>query len=135
VDVLRVGFVGIRTEAARATTAFFRDVLGLEIRRDDDQWGIAQLPTGDFDFVEVYGPDFHDERLAADDASVFVGFVVDDVVQAREEILRAGAEASEIVWAAEAFGSHVYDGFAWFFFRAPDGRSYVIQQVPEPRTG
>jgi catechol 2,3-dioxygenase-like lactoylglutathione lyase family enzyme len=130
VKVQRVGFVGIRTPAVTETTAFFRDVLGLTVARDDDEWGIAQLPTGPFDMMEVYGPEFRDQRLAPEDASVFVGFIVEDVVEARQEILLAGADAGDIVWAAEAFGDEEYEGFGWFFFRAPDGRQYVIEQVP-----
>lgn len=127
--VHRVGFVGIRTPAVAETTAFFHEVLGLPLGRDDDQWGITRLPTGPFDMLEIYGPQFQDEQVAPDDASVFVGFIVDDVVEARQEILNAGAEASEIVWAADVFGNAEYEGFAWFFFRAPDGRRYVIEQV------
>jgi len=38
-----------------ATEAFFRDVLGLESVRSDPNWSILNLPTGSFDFVEVYG--------------------------------------------------------------------------------
>ena len=129
-NIQRVGFVGIRTEAVRETSAFFRDVLGLPLARDEEQWGIAQLPTGPLDMLEVYGPAFRNKRLAPDDASVFLGFIVDDVVGAREEILAAGAEASDIIWAAEVFGNEAYEGFGWFFFRAPDGREYVIEQVP-----
>lgn len=53
-NVLRVGFVGTRTANVEATGSFFRDVLGLDVVRDEPNWSIFQLPTGRFDYVEVY---------------------------------------------------------------------------------
>jgi len=44
-------------------TAFFPDVLGLPERLTQGDWTISQLPTGSFDFAEVYGADLRDERL------------------------------------------------------------------------
>ncbi len=128
--VLRVGFVGTRTASVKATTSFFRDVLDLQVLRDDSAWSILQLPTGRHEFLEVYGETFDDERLAPSGTGLFVGFVVDDLEGAHEEVLQAGAEASDILWAAEVFGEPSTEGFGWFFVKAPDGNTYVIQQVP-----
>ena len=48
------------------------------------------------------------------------------------EVQAAGLErVGEPVWAAEAFDDPTLEGFAWFFVRAPDGRVYVIEQVPD----
>jgi catechol 2,3-dioxygenase-like lactoylglutathione lyase family enzyme len=131
VKVRRVGFVGTRTANVEATVSFFRDVLGLEVRRDDPDWSILQLPTGRFDFVEIYGRDFADERLAPPGVTSFVAFVVDDLEGAHEEVRIAGAEASELVWAQEVFGDPAFEGLGWFFLRAPDGNVYLIQQTPD----
>ncbi len=130
-NVLRVGFVGTRTEGVESTTSFFRDVLGLDVVKDDPHWSIFQLPTGRFDFVEIYGSSFDDERLAPADVSSFVGFVVDDVESAHTEVTAAGHEATDVVWANEAFSSPSFQGYGWFFVSAPDGNVYVIQQAPE----
>ena len=130
VNVLRVGFVGTRTSNVEATASFFRDVLNLGVVRDDPAWSILQLPTGRFDYLEVYGSEFDDERLAPADASLFVAFVVDDLKGARGEVMAAGVEASEVVWAAEAFDNPDFEGYGWFFLRGPDGNTYVVQQVP-----
>lgn len=60
-----------------------------------------------------------------------MAFVVDDLEGAQEEVRAAGHEASEVVWASEAFGSPALQGYGWFFVSAPDGNVYVIQQAPE----
>lgn len=116
------------------STAFFRDVLGLPVLRDDPVWSVLQLPTGTFDYVEFYGPQFTDQRVVPDDVDFFVAFVVDDVIGAREEVVAAGAEATDIVWAEKEFGEH-YKEVGWFFVSAPDGNTYCIEQVPEPTDG
>ena len=129
--VLRVGFVGARTANVEATAAFFRDLLGLKMVRDDPAWSILQLPTGPYDLLEVYGSEFDDERLAPPDQPLFISFIVADILQAREEITAAGLEAGGIVWATDVFEDPELAGFGWFFFRAPDDLSYIVQQVPE----
>ena len=129
--VLRVGFVGTRTPNVEATASFFGDVLGLEVVRDDPSWSIFRLPSGRFDLFEVYAPGFDDERIAPSTEPFFVAFTVEDVEEARSEIAAAGAEVGDVVWAKEAFGNPDLEGYGWFFFRAPDNRTYVIQQVPE----
>jgi catechol 2,3-dioxygenase-like lactoylglutathione lyase family enzyme len=131
VEVLRIGFVGTRTPHVDATATFFGDVFGLEVVREDSAWSILRLPTGRHDFFEVYGSDFDDARLAPPDETLFVAFTVRDLEAARNEILATGAEVGEVVWANEAFGDTDLEGFGWCFFRAPDHRTYVIQQVPD----
>jgi catechol 2,3-dioxygenase-like lactoylglutathione lyase family enzyme len=131
VDVLRVGFVGVRTPHAEATATFFRDLFGLEALKDDPTWSILRLPTGRFDFFEVYGAQFDDERLAPPDQPIFVAFTVADLRDAHREITAAGRLVGDIVWADEAFGDPDLTGYGWFFFRAPDDLTYVVQQVPE----
>ena len=129
--VRRVGFVGARTPNVEATAGFFRDLLGLEMVRDDSTWSILRLPTGPYDLLEVYGSDFDDERLAPPDQPLFVSFVVDDVLEARQEITAAGLEAGDLVWASDVFEDPEMAGFGWFFFRAPDALFYIIQHVPD----
>jgi catechol 2,3-dioxygenase-like lactoylglutathione lyase family enzyme len=129
-EVLRVGFVGVRTSNVRSTTAFFRDVLNLDVLRDDPNWAILQLPTGQFDFVEVYASDFSDERLIPKGVDAMVAFTVADLATAHEEVRDAGIEVSALVWAQETFDDPALAGYGWFFLDAPDGNTYVIQQAP-----
>ncbi|MFZ0491655.1 MAG: hypothetical protein WAM81_00490, partial [Acidimicrobiia bacterium] len=78
-----------------------------------------------------YDQDFDEERVAPAGVSLFVAFVVDDLEGAQREVRAAGIEASDIVWAAEAFDSPSLEGFGWFFVHAPDGNVYVIESESE----
>lgn len=129
--VKRVGYVGVRTPELERMTWFFRDVLGLEAAGEDEAVTFTKMPTHRFDLVEVYASEHRDERMIPNDVDFAIGFVVDDVEQARAEVLAAGLECGEIVWAAKEFDSPAYGEFAWFFVRAPDGRAFAIEQVPD----
>ena len=130
---VRLGFLGVRTKRVAETTAFFRDVVGLAAVETSETWTMTQLPTGRWDFVEVFGDDFHDERMIREEIDgVFVAIVVEDIEEARRDCLAAQVEIlGETIWADKAFGNPDVSGFAWFFVRAPDGNIYVFQQVPD----
>ena len=132
-NVLRIGFVGVRTDRVAETTAFVRDVVGLEpVGGIGERHTISGLPTGPWDFVEVFAPDFDDERMIRPEVTgVFVAFFVDDLDEARRDCEAGGIEIlGETVWAAEAFGKPEYADVGWFFVRGPDGNVYVFQQLP-----
>ena len=133
--VKRICFLGTRTENFDATSALFRDVLGLDNVHAEADWSIFRLPSGHSDFVEVFG-------LGHENASVFpaevsegivVAFAVDDIVGARQELEAAKVELiGDFVWANELFEDPSMEGFGWFFFRGPDGNVYVMQQDSRP---
>lgn len=129
-QVKRIGYLGVRTDKLAETTAFFRDVLDLEAAGEDETVTFTRLPTHRLDLVEVYAREHADARMIPNGVDVMVSFVVDGVEQAREEMVAAGLEPTEIVWAAKEFESPQYGEFAWFFVRAPDGNTYAIQQEP-----
>jgi catechol 2,3-dioxygenase-like lactoylglutathione lyase family enzyme len=124
-NVLRIGFLGTRTTNFQNTVDFFQDILGLQTAWEKADWTGFRLPTGNNDFVEVFGPAKRDPNLYPDAAvGPLIAFIVDDVAGARAEVAAAGVEVlSDVIWAA--------DGFGWFFLRAPDGNMYCIEQVPE----
>ena len=129
-NIRRISFLGVRTSNFEAMTAFVRDVLGLRPSHLDDDWAIFPLESGGRDYFEIYGSGHTDERLmtAASDGPI-AAFAVDDLVAARAELEAAGTEMlSDVIWAAEAFRNPAFAGFGWFFFRAPDGNAYVLQQ-------
>jgi catechol 2,3-dioxygenase-like lactoylglutathione lyase family enzyme len=128
--VRRIGHRGMRTEHFERMTWFFRDVLGLRKAMVGETFSILHLPTGAFDFAEVYSPGHHDERMIPDGVQgPVIAFVVDNVEAALREVKEAGLEViGDVVWAAEAFGEPGMEGVGWFFLRAPDGRVYVIEQ-------
>jgi catechol 2,3-dioxygenase-like lactoylglutathione lyase family enzyme len=122
--------MGVKTESFDAMAVFVRDVLGLPAGHRDDGWAVFELESGDRDLFEVYRPGQYDERLLpADAGGVTIAFGVDDLVEARAELIAAGIEiVADIVWAAEAFEDPRLDGWGWLFFRAPDGNVYALQQ-------
>ena len=122
----------MRTDDVDAMTSFFRDVIGLEPAGAGETVTFQRLPTHRRDLVEVYAQDHRDARLIPDDADFVMGFVVDDIRAAVTEVQVAGLEiVGEPVWAAEAFDDPTLGEFAWFFVRAPDGRVFAIEQVPD----
>jgi len=132
VRVKRIGYVGLRTHDVEGMTRFFRDVLGLEAAGEDETVTFQRLPTHRRDLVEVYAQEHRDVRMIPDDADFVIAFVVDDLREALAEIQAAGLEiVNEPVRAAEAFDDPAFGEFAWFWVRAPDGRIFAIQQVPD----
>jgi catechol 2,3-dioxygenase-like lactoylglutathione lyase family enzyme len=132
VRVKRIGYVGLRTHDVDGMTRFFRDVLGLEAAGEDETVTFQRLPTHRRDLVEVYAQEHRDVRMIPDDADFVIAFVVDDLREALAEVQAAGLEiVNEPVRAAEAFDDPAFGEFAWFWVRAPDGRIFAIQQVPD----
>jgi catechol 2,3-dioxygenase-like lactoylglutathione lyase family enzyme len=130
--VKRIGYAGMRTDDVDGMTRFFREVLGLEPVGENETVTFQRLPTHRFDLVEVFAQGHDDSRMIPDEVDFTIAFVVDDIREAMTDVQTAGLElVGEPVWAAEAFDDPALEGFAWFFVRAPDGRIYVIEQVPD----
>ena len=130
--VKRIGYVGLRTDDVDSMTSFFRDVIGLEAAGEGETVTFQRLPTHRRDLLEVYAQEHRDARLIPDDTDVVIAFVVDDMREAMAEVQAAGLDlVGDPVWAAEAFGDPSLGEFAWFFVRAPDGRVFAIEQVPD----
>jgi catechol 2,3-dioxygenase-like lactoylglutathione lyase family enzyme len=135
VNVQRICFLGTRTGNFDATSAFFRDVLGLGSGHTEAGWSVFQLPSGRSDFVEVFGPERENASVFPAEVSegIVVAFAVDDIAGAREELAAAKVELiGELVWASELFDNPIMEGFGWFFLRGPDGNVYVMQQDSRP---
>jgi catechol 2,3-dioxygenase-like lactoylglutathione lyase family enzyme len=131
-QVKRLGYAGMRTDDVDGMTWFFREVLGLAPVGESETVTFQRLPTHRFDLVEVFAREHDDSRMIPDEVDFMIAFVVDDICEAMAEVQTAGLElVGELVWAAEAFDDPTLEGFAWFFVRAPDGRVYVIEQVPD----
>lgn len=116
--VLKIGFVGTRTDRPEAMAEFLERVLGLRpVHHGDDMWAF-ELPDGGL--AEVFGPSLN-EHLTTGPVPEFQ---VDDVEDATERLRAAGVE---IVFGPERSEEA---GLAWTHFRAPDGRIYgVIQDL------
>jgi len=125
VQVVRVAWVGTRTEQFTETNHFFREVLGLSTVHQETDFAILQLPSGDRDFVEIFGAGAEGKEFEAEHYTngPVPGFLVTDLVEARAELAAAGVELlDEISWPKSI------PGYGWFHFRAPDGNVYAMLQ-------
>jgi catechol 2,3-dioxygenase-like lactoylglutathione lyase family enzyme len=118
VDIIKLAWVGTRTNNFESTVDFFRDVLGLTPDFDLPGFRVLKLPDGSK--VEIFGPDTEMNRHFT--TGPVVGFLVDDIGAAASELR---AQGIEILYAAED-----ESGNGWVHFRAPDGNIYEFTQDP-----
>ena len=118
-QIIKLAWVGTRTDNAEPTVAFFREVLGLRLEVERPGFWMLKLPDGSK--VEVFGPDTAINRHFT--TGPVAGFLVDDVGAATTELRSAGVE---ILLEPGVDDS----GNAWVHFRAPDGNIYEFTQDP-----
>lgn len=113
-----LGWLGTRTEHFDEMVAFCRDILGLELQKEERGMTVFVLPDGSP--FEIFTPD-EPEHQAFTTGPV-AGFVVDDVDAARAEMEERGTQF---------LGDTQRDGgFVWAHFRAPDGNVYELTKRP-----
>ena len=109
-----VAWLGLRTEKLDETVRFFTDVLGLEVAlREED---MVKLQLGDDTEVELFGPGDEDHKFF--ERAPVVGFLVDDVDKAREEMEQKGVEFIGPVQR--------WEDSAWSHFKGPNNNVYEI---------
>jgi catechol 2,3-dioxygenase-like lactoylglutathione lyase family enzyme len=86
--IIKLAWVGTRTNNAQSTVAFFRDVLGLRLELEQPGFWMLKLPDGSK--VEVFGPDSDVNRHFT--TGPVAGFLVDDIQDATTELRSAGVE-------------------------------------------
>ena len=118
-EIIKLGWLGIRAEDDADLASFFAGVLGLpEVQHEDGFW-VFKLPDGAK--VEVFGPaSSYNTHFTTGPVA---GFLVDDVTSAAQELRDAGVE----IVSGPTAGPN---GMAWVHFRAPDGRLYEFTQDP-----
>ena len=119
VKIIKLAWVGTRTENFQSTVDFFREVLGLRSELDLPGFRVLKLPDGSK--VEVFGPDSDINRHFT--TGPVAGFLVDDVKAAASELRSNGIEILLLTEQDES-------GNAWVHFRAPDGNIYEFTQDP-----
>lgn len=121
--VLRLAWVGTRTDAYEPTVRFFRDVIGLPVAEDPGDFTVLEVPDGAT--VEVFGPASAFNRHLASPAA---GFEVEDLAEAELELREAGIE---IVLPPSGGPDR-----RWLHLRAPDGALYeLMEDRARGRTG
>jgi catechol 2,3-dioxygenase-like lactoylglutathione lyase family enzyme len=118
VKIIKLAWVGTRTENFQPTVDFFRDVLGLRSEVDLPGFRVLKLPDGSK--VEVFGSDSDINRHFT--TGPVAGFLVDDIKAAASE-LRSNRIDILLTEQDES-------GNAWVHFRAPDGNIYEFTQDP-----
>lgn len=110
-------WIGIVADDFDRQRSFYRDVLGLRELDGGDDW--VQFDMGFPNMLELLR---RSEDPQYDRARYQVGFAVEDIRKAREELVRRGVEAiSEIDGGPESGGY-------WCYFRDPDGNVFEISQ-------
>jgi catechol 2,3-dioxygenase-like lactoylglutathione lyase family enzyme len=117
--VVRVDFVGMRTDRLDETVALFRDVMGMPVTRQTS--GLVGFRLGDETIVELYGPtnEFHSFFTTGP----VVSFQVENFDRTRQAMLEAG-----ITFIGDVQTS---DRKAWQHFYAPDG---TVMEISGPST-
>jgi catechol 2,3-dioxygenase-like lactoylglutathione lyase family enzyme len=115
VKVLSLGWLGVRTANASEMSAFYRDVLGLEVLREDANG--TRFLLKDRTEVHVYAGDDSDHDFFG--SGPVVGFSVSSFAAARAALVKAGIE---FLYP----DPQRQDGRAWQHFRAPDGNVYEV---------
>jgi catechol 2,3-dioxygenase-like lactoylglutathione lyase family enzyme len=113
--------MGVPTRHFAETVVFFRDVLGLEAEREDADFAVLRLPSGEA--VEVFGPELADAEQFA--TAPVVDFEVEDVREAREEMEAKGVE----------FLGPVHDGDPGTAGRTSEGPTGRSTRSPRSRKG
>jgi len=117
VKVLKIGFVGTRTDQPAAMVDFFERTLALRpMHGGDDMWAF-RLP--DASIAEVFGPAQNDHFTTGP----VVEFLVEDVAAATEELRAAGVP----ILLGPVRSDEV--GLTWTHFRAPDGTVYGVIEM------
>ena len=119
-QVRRLCWLGVKTEAFDETTAFFRDVLGLSLGYEEPGFAMFTLPDADRDFVEVFDSGREDLGTLYSRAPV-VGLLVDDLDEARAELASSGLEVLDEIHEATTL-----QGYRYFHARGPDGNVYAF---------
>jgi catechol 2,3-dioxygenase-like lactoylglutathione lyase family enzyme len=117
--VVKVNFVGMRTNRLDETVALFRDVLGIPVTRHTD--GLVGFRLGDETVVEIYGQT--DEFHSFFTTGPVVAFQVENFDRMRQAMLKAGITFIGDVQSA--------DCKTWQHFYAPDG---TVLEISGPST-
>jgi len=138
VQVRRLTWLGTRTQRYDETKDFFGRVLGLPLVAEEPGLAMFQLPGGEHDYVEVF--DVAQPEASFMTTGPVAGFLVDDVVRAREELEAEGIEMlGEVEWLRDVPEFEAVPDYGWFTFRGPDGNVYNCTQgswaIAEPAEG
>ena len=120
-NVIGIAWVGVKTSKFREMNLFTTQVMGLKLFAEERDFRAFHLPNGDT--FELFGPKGPDPPQQFATNKVIAGFLVDNIEEARRELVSSGIElVGPLVRTKE--------GYAWQHFRAPDGNVYELTYNP-----
>jgi catechol 2,3-dioxygenase-like lactoylglutathione lyase family enzyme len=117
VRVKGYAWVGLATDDLERTVEFFTTVLNLPVQFKHDD--VAMLTVGPGQQLEIFSRNHPGSKLTT---SPVIAFEVDDMESARQELVDAGVELLGDIGRS--------DGYAWQYFRSPDGHIFEIKTCP-----
>ena len=117
-----ISWAGAKTDSFERQRQFAQRVLGLYVVHEAPDFVVFGLPNGDK--FEIFGPRASNPPEQFSQNEVVIGFRVDDIDRAREELESAGIELLGPI-QRDRLG-----GYAWQHFRAPDGKVYELCYAP-----
>ena len=116
-EVRNIRWVGSHTSNYDAMKTFLSDVMGLRITFDEPT--TTEFSTTEGDQIQIMAPgDPYYDFFATNATGPVPLFEVDDLHQAREELVKAGID----IIGPTGTDAH----WQWIHFRAPDGNLYEL---------
>jgi predicted enzyme related to lactoylglutathione lyase len=112
--VKALSWMGVKTSQFDDMVHLYRDVLQLHLELEQPDFAVFRLPNGDT--LELFGPAGPNAHLAQ--GIVVCGFRVDDIEQARQDLIEAGIE---LIGPLQGDG-----GTSWQHFRGPGGSVFEL---------
>lgn len=120
-----IRWAGVSTDRFEAMCAFAVQTLGLRPGMKANNF--LEVVTADGDRFELNGPAAGNPPWEFKPNPVMIGFLVDDVYTARQELI--GIPGVELLGEVQS-----ENGYAWQDFRAPDGNVYELTSDPKPES-
>jgi hypothetical protein len=116
-NIKAIGWVGVKTDQFQAMSQFALKTLGL--KKGQTSGDFIELLAENGDRLELNGPDAAIKPWEFRPNAVMVGFLVEDIYAATQEL--SGVPGIELLGHVQLEG-----GVAWQDFRAPDGNVYEL---------
>jgi catechol-2,3-dioxygenase len=116
-------WIGVVTDEMQTQRVFYRDTLGFEEIDVSDGWVQFAVPGGGlFELIQRDASPQYDARRYQ------VGFTVDDIRAARDELVRRGAEPISEIEGEESGSRNL-----WCYFRDAEGNVFELTQWRKTR--